>query len=76
MTHHHTLPGGQYAAGWEGLFLFIALARMVALRMKVMVYFWFGRFELALIRPERKHNSRAKPSILSKGFFWFLSCSQ
>ena len=25
------------------LFLFIALARMVTLRMKVMVGFWFGR---------------------------------
>ena len=23
------LPGGQYARGWEGLFLFIALARML-----------------------------------------------
>ena len=29
---YHTtnpLPGGKYAAGWVGLFLFIALARMV-----------------------------------------------
>ena len=29
MTHTNPLPGGQYAIGWEGLFLFIALARMV-----------------------------------------------
>ena len=56
--------------------MFIALVRMVTLRMKVMVCFRFGRLELALIRPERKHNSRAKPSILSKGFFMFLSYSQ
>ena len=29
VTHSALLPGGQYAIGWEGLFLFIALARMV-----------------------------------------------
>ena len=35
------LPGRQYAAGQIGLSLFIALARMVTLRMKVMVCFQF-----------------------------------
>ena len=29
VTHSILLPGGQYARGWEGLFLFIALGRMV-----------------------------------------------
>ena len=48
---------------------------MVTLRMKVMVCFQFGRKELALIRPKWKHDSRAKPSILSKGFIMFLSYS-
>ena len=33
-----------------------------------MVCFWFGRKELALIRPRRKHDIRASPSILTKGF--------
>ena len=28
-TSEEPLPGGQYAAGWVGLFLFIALGRMV-----------------------------------------------
>ena len=28
-THNALLPGGQYARGRDGLFLFIALARMV-----------------------------------------------
>ena len=29
VTYMVLLPGGQYARGWVGLFLFIALARMV-----------------------------------------------
>ena len=28
-TSEEPLPGGQYARGWAGVFLFIALARMV-----------------------------------------------
>ena len=40
------LPGGQYARGWEGLFLFIALARMVTFCKEG------GGMTLALSAPE------------------------
>ena len=32
-----------------------------------------GRYELALIRPKRKHHSSGAAAILFKGFSWFLS---
>ena len=47
----------------------MALKRMGAFCKTVVLGFRFGRLELALIRPERKHNSKALPPYSSRGFF-------
>ena len=51
--------------------MFMALKRMGAFCKKVVLGFRFGRLELALIRPERKHNNKALPPYSSRGFSRF-----
>ena len=71
------LPGGQYARGWEGLFLFIALARMVTFCKEGggMLLVWALRACSYKTKAEDWAAGHRPPSS-SRGLSWFLSCFQ
>ena len=56
-----------------GLFPVYRLEEGDSLLKEGGVRFWLGRLELALIRPNRKPSTRAKPPAYSRGLLWFLS---